>query len=265
MPKNILDTLIAVGGISGEYEALTEAEIAAVPGAAYTPPEQFESFRVVAARTVQLLGGAPWFVKTFQTSDCTLRVPSGNPANNDATDGRVFFVKNDLTATGDVTIETSGATVITTLTPGDSIILLHEDNDAWEAKYAVDFIPYRYSNSNGVPVAGIRFYRSGQGVRVSSCGDTIPYATVLKSISSAVATADTARTYDVDVVLDPSGTPTILATLTIDGNNGRFEQVNGLAVSIPANSEIGIQVVLATGAGASSFNDHNVSIMLERV
>ena len=275
MPKNILDTLIAVGGISGEYEALTEAEIAAAPGAAYTPPEQFENFRVVAARTVQILGGAPWFFKTFQTSACTLRMPCGDVSSNDATDGRLFFIKNDPNALGDVTIETSGVigtgpVTIAVLTPGDTAVVLHEDNDDWSANIfgsgaGTDSLHYRYTNSNGIPNAGTRYYRTGQLARTSAVGDINGEDLIIRSITSAVDVADTANTYDVELVSNPSGVPIILATLTIDGNaGGQFHTLIGLSINIPADTEFGIRVVRATGAGASLFSVHNVSILTEK-
>ena len=269
MPKNILDTLIAVGGISGEYEALTEAEIAAGAGAAYTPPEPFENFRVVASRVVQLLGGAPWFFKTFQTSACTLRMPSGVIATNDATDGRIFFIKNDSAATGDVTIETSLSIAIITLSPGDAAIILHEDNDAYGASLigagsSTDFLHYRYTNSNGVPNGGTRFYRTGEGARVSSVGDVADAALIIRAVVSSVDVADTDRTYTVEVVSDPSGSPSVLATFTIDGNTSRFEKSTGLSVNIPVDTEFGVRVVRASGAGASSFSIHNVNVLVER-
>jgi hypothetical protein len=274
MPKNILDTLIAVGGISGEYEALTEAEIAAAPGAAYTPPEPFENFRVVASRTVQLLGGAPWFFKTFQTSACTLRVPCGDAGTNDAADGRVFFVKNDSNALGDVTVETCGVTgtgpiTIVTLSPGDSAVILHEDNDDWSANVfgsgaGTDSLHYRYTNSNGVPNAGTRYYRTGEGARTSSVGDTNTDDLIIRSITSGVDVADTARTYDIELVSDPSGVPAVLTTLTIDGNTGRFHTSVGLSINISADTEFGIRVLRATGTGASSFSVHNISVMAEK-
>lgn len=133
MARTIFDTIVSVGGIAGEYEALTEAEISSAPGAAYSPPEEFDNFRVVAPRVIQLLGGSPIFFETFQTSTCTIRTPSGQLSSNDAQDGRIYFIKNS--GTGQVIVETSGIgtpiTSIVTLQSGQSAILLHGDNDNW--------------------------------------------------------------------------------------------------------------------------------------
>lgn len=136
MARNIFDTIVSVGGFSGEYEALTEAEISAASGSAYSPPEEFDNFRVVDTRVVQLLGGSPMFFETFQTSAFTLRVPSGQIANNDATDGRIYFIKNS--GTGVVTVETSGVgttgnNLISRIVPSRTNLILHADADEWAA------------------------------------------------------------------------------------------------------------------------------------
>jgi hypothetical protein len=171
MPKHILDTLVSVGGISGEYEALTETEIATAPGAAYSPPEEFDNFRVVASRVVQLLGGSPVHFRTFQTTACTLRVPFGALATNDAQDGRYYIIKNDITATGLVTIETSGVgtagiTTLAELLPGDTATVVHGDNDDWTA--SVDSVAAgnrRFPDSTTdpttpTPTEGDRYYNT---------------------------------------------------------------------------------------------------------
>ena len=131
MAKTFFEVIAAKGGIAGEYEALTEAEIAAAPGAAYTPPES-GNFRVVASRVVQLLADSPIYIETFQTSAATLRVPSGSTSTNDAEDGRLYFIRNANTATGALTIQNSSGTILGIVNPGDLVIIIHGENNTWD-------------------------------------------------------------------------------------------------------------------------------------
>lgn len=264
MAKSFFETISTAGGLAGEYEALTEAEIAVAPGAAYSPPEADKVFRVVAARTVQLMGGAPIYIESFQTSTFTLRVPKGSDGagdENDAQDGRLFFIKNS--GTGDITLQAYDGTSIGTISPLIISVVLHGDNDAWDLSSIEDtrLLTHRYSSTGGVPGAGTRFLQAGT-VATSSVGDQLPMATTLVGASIRVDVIDASRSYNLQILSSPSGVATVLATLVLPVST--ISVVNfSLSVSISSNVELGARLVLATGAGASTFSNIIVNVFLE--
>jgi hypothetical protein len=134
MAYQTYDTILATAGFAGEYEALTESEIAGSIVGAYSPSET-GVWKIVASRIVQLLKDSPVNIATYQTSAATIRVPSGilpNPGEySDALDGRFYFIRNDPSAIGPVTIQRSDGTQLGVLTPGDFIVLLHNSSDTW--------------------------------------------------------------------------------------------------------------------------------------
>jgi hypothetical protein len=131
--KDFFETIVARAGFAGEFEALTETEIAGAVSGAYTPGED-GVWKIVASRVVQLLLGSPLHVRTFQTSAATLRMPSGSlpAASTDAQDGRFYFVKNDPTATGVINLQKSDGTALSVLVPGDFAVVAHGDADDWD-------------------------------------------------------------------------------------------------------------------------------------
>jgi hypothetical protein len=171
MAREFFDTVATKAGLAGEYEALTEAEISAAPGAPYTPGADVGVFRVVASRVVQLLNGSPIFVETFQTSAATVRVPSGVIATNDAQDGRFYFIKNSSGATGAITIQKSDGTLLASVRPGTMVQVVHGDNDDWDVDHHgrthtdggpdeidgdtvdIDFTPTNYTPDTSPPEA----------------------------------------------------------------------------------------------------------------
>lgn len=265
MAKTFFEVIAGKGGIAGEYEALTEAEIAAAPGAAYTPPE-IGNFRVVASRVVQLLADSPIYFETFQTSAATLRVPSGATATNDAEDGRFYFIRNSITATGILTVQDSAGTELGTLNTGDLAIVIHGENNAWDITDPISGTDgfggaFRYTRASTVPGSGTRYLRTSDGIDVSTCGDRLIQDVRITGISIRVDSADASRSYTVEVLSDPSGTPAVLASLTLPVSSTGAGR-NDLAVFVTAPTEIGVRVVLATGSGASSFSNINVNVQV---
>jgi hypothetical protein len=271
MAKHILDTIVSVGGFSGEYEALTEVEIAATPGASYSPPEEFGNFRVVDTRVVQLLGGSPMFIESYQSSSFTLRVPVGEISVNDAADGRVYYFLNN--GMGPVTIETadvgtSGSISIGTIQPNVFATIIHRDNNSWGlfrfagtgAGSGTFSNAFRYTGNSGIPGAGTLYLSTGPGVACSAAGDRLIEDVLLTGLSIRTDTVDASRDYRVEVLLTPSAlTPTVLATLDLpSGSNS--EGRNDLEVLILAPNEVGVRIVRAAGGGASSFNAINVNV-----
>ena len=150
MAQDFYTCIKARGGFAGEYEALSEAEFATAASGAYVPGEP-GIFRIVAARTAQLLQDSPVYIEGFQASDATIRVPSGSlPTliDSDAGDGRFYFVKSSDTAVGTLTIEDSSGTSIAVLEPGDFAIIVHGESDSWDIAVDTVFTPGDNFNTN---------------------------------------------------------------------------------------------------------------------
>lgn len=266
MAENFYTCIIAAAGFAGEYEALTEGEIAAAPGAAYSPPENTGNFRVVASRVVQLLAESPIFIQTFQTTAAEVRLPSGLTASNDAGDGRVYIIKNASSATGILTIANHLGTSLLAINPGDIIIAVHGDNNVWELTDPISGTDgfggtFRYTRNNKVPGSGTRYLRTGQGVDCSSAGDRLIRDVKITGISIRTNVSDGSRDYDVEVVSNPSGTPSVLATLALpSGSNSEGDDT--LAVDVSAPTEIGVRLVRTSGSGSSAFNRINVNVQV---
>lgn len=276
--KDFFHTIAAKAGFAGEYEALIEAEIATAPGAAYTPGETgvFRTVPSTAGRTVQLLNCSPVYVETFQASVCVVRMPSGVIGSNDAEDGRFYFIKNNgqngLPADGDVTVERSDGTLITTIIQGNTAIVIHGDNDAWDV-LVVDAVGpgtdgfggvFRYTSNSGVPGGGTLYLSTGDSVRCSDAGDRLIDDVEIGGMSVRVDVADLSRDYDVEVVSNPSGVsgPTVvLATLALPSGSVS-EGRNDLTTLVTAPTEIGARFVITAGGGSSSFNKINVNIQV---
>lgn len=133
MAKDFFETIVARAGFAGEFEALTETEVAGAVSGPYVPGED-GVWKIVASRVVQLLLGSPLHVRTFQTSSFTLRMPSGDQpvASSDAQDGRFYFIRNDVTALGSVFVQKYDGTALGTLSPGGFAIVVHGDFDDWD-------------------------------------------------------------------------------------------------------------------------------------
>ena len=118
----------------------------------------------------------------------------------------------------------------------------------------------RYTYDAGVPLTGTRYLRLGQGVFSSSCGDRIPMDTTLSYISTEVDATDSSRSYTVEILSNPAGTPSVLASQVLAvGLRGDSTQVS---VGILSGTEIGARMVLSTGYGVSTFNSIVVNIDL---
>jgi hypothetical protein len=112
-----------------------------------------------------------------------------------------------------------------------------------------------FTISNGVPTSGTRYANVGQNVLSSEVGIRLPAASTLVGITySADATPGASRTYDVEVISDPAGTPSIEATLAI-GNAESADSRRDLSVAIGATTLLGVRMTRQADAGSSSFTD----------
>jgi len=112
-----------------------------------------------------------------------------------------------------------------------------------------------------VPGGGTRYMRTGQGVPCSNAGDRLIQDVKITGISIRTDAIDASRSFDIEVVSGPSGTPVVLATLTLPVSS-QSAGINTLAVDVSAPTEIGVRIVRATGSGSSTWNDVNVNVQV---
>jgi hypothetical protein len=103
--------------------------------------------------------------------------------------------------------------------------------------------------------------RVGQGVLSSSCGDRIAVSSTLTTITVEVDVVDASRSYTIDILSDPAGTPAVLGSLTLP-INVRGASTTALSVAIIADTEIGARIVRASSSGGSTFNSIVVNVGL---
>jgi len=134
--KDFNSTASFKGGAAFEYIDLTEADFTDTAGSAYTPPETGVLRRINVARTLQILKNAPSNLTSSQTSEAYIHLPCGNPATNDALDGRIFYFKNN--GTEDIIIKNYQGNDLATITPTTPVIIRHKDNDDWDFFFTSD-------------------------------------------------------------------------------------------------------------------------------
>jgi hypothetical protein len=131
-------TIRSYGGLSLEYEDISESDFAAANGAAYTPPERGTESRGIrrinVARAIQILAECPGVIETFQSADAELRLPANTvlEATNDAGNGRLFFVKNSGTANARLLIKDYLGNLLFTLYMNTTVIVVGNMNNTWD-------------------------------------------------------------------------------------------------------------------------------------
>lgn len=102
-----------------------------------------------------------------------------------------------------------------------------------------------------------------QGVVTSTSGFIVPFAANLIAITISVDTAaQAAHTYDIEIVRDPTGTPVVVGTLTLDPGE-RTDFRRDLSVAIAAGVELGARVIQTAGTLASVFSTGIIVAELE--
>lgn len=119
----------------------------------------------------------------------------------------------------------------------------------------------RYNHNLGVPSVGTRYLYAGVGTLSSNCGDRIPVASTLSTITVEVDVIDASRTFTIEIISDPTATPVVIDSLTLPLSS-RGATTTALTANIAADTEIGARIVRATGTGGSSFNHIVVNIIL---
>lgn len=118
-----------------------------------------------------------------------------------------------------------------------------------------------FGNFSGVPAGGTLYLRCGQGAFSNSAPYRLFRDGVITGASIRVDTADASRDYDMEIVDDPTGSPSVLATLSMSNVVG---VTNGaLSAVVSSDDDIGVRLVRTSGAGASSFT--NITVLVEIV
>jgi len=117
-----------------------------------------------------------------------------------------------------------------------------------------------FTHDSGVPGGGTRYLRTGQGIVCSSAGIRIDPASTIAIVTIRVDVSDGSRNYDVEVISTPSGSPSVLATLSFASGNVSAGGTFSAAVS--SGTELGVRVIRTSGSGASTFNFINVLVLL---
>jgi hypothetical protein len=105
--------------------------------------------------------------------------------------------------------------------------------------------------------------KTGEGVECSSAGDYIAVNMTLVAVTVEVNVVDASRAYNVEVITSPSGTPSVVGTLNLPTSTRGAGTVS-LSAAVAAGSEIGVRMVRSSGSGGSSFDDINVTVVLEQ-
>lgn len=119
----------------------------------------------------------------------------------------------------------------------------------------------RYVSGIEVPIEGSLFLQTGADFATSSTGDRLATDSSLFAISVEVDVADPSNDFDVEIVTDPTSSPTVIATLSLPSGS-RGVSSTGYAVNLPANTEIGARLVRTSGSTESAFADCNVLVYL---
>jgi hypothetical protein len=104
----------------------------------------------------------------------------------------------------------------------------------------------------------------GASVFSSEVGIRMPAAATLRGITySADDVPGSTRTYDVEVISDPAGTPAVLGSALGVGTGISAASRRDLSAAIGATTLIGVRLNRTAGTGKSTFNDVVVLVELE--
>lgn len=105
-----------------------------------------------------------------------------------------------------------------------------------------------------VPGGGTLYLETGDREVASSVGILLPSGVTIKGLTVAVNNADATNDYQLQVVTDPTGTPTLVAGATLDLTLGnRTNDRRDLSIAL-AKVEHGLRLIRTGGAGNSDFN-----------
>lgn len=118
----------------------------------------------------------------------------------------------------------------------------------------------QFHHNGGVPAAGTRYLRFGEGNISSIAGFHITSAGQFRGISIQVDATDT-NAWDFEVLVDPAGrlgAPTVIATVNLAAA-ALVVIDRTFTVAVVAADELGVRIVRSAGSGGSAFSKINVT------
>lgn len=119
----------------------------------------------------------------------------------------------------------------------------------------------QFASSVKVPTGGVLYLRGPDAVPCSSAGWDAMRACTLKGISFRNDIGDASQSYDIEVVKNPDGTPSVIGTLAIPTTT-RSARRTDLNAGIAVGDSFGVRITRTSGAAASEFTQFNVLIEL---
>lgn len=105
-----------------------------------------------------------------------------------------------------------------------------------------------------VPVGGTLFLKAGQVVTSSLGFRLFGVASILRGLSIVTDIADAVRSYDLELIKDPTGSPTLIDKVSLAATN-RFAVTAALSAAVASGDELGFRLLRTAGAAAvSDFN-----------
>jgi len=124
----------------------------------------------------------------------------------------------------------------------------------------VSHFMFTFGHDKGVPGGGgVQYLFASNKVNSNQVGHLLTAAGTLLGISVSVDELDAARSYDVEVISDPAGSPAILGTLNL-ATSTLTNSRRDLAVAIGAAVTWGVRITLASGSGDSTFKKLLVNV-----
>lgn len=120
----------------------------------------------------------------------------------------------------------------------------------------------QFGSAVKLPSGGLLYLKGPDGVPCSSVGHDAMRACTLKGISFRADVPDTVQAYDVEVLKNPDGTPSVLGTLAIPVSVQSARRTD-LSAAITAGDSLGVRLTRTSGAAASEFDQVTVVIELE--
>jgi len=120
----------------------------------------------------------------------------------------------------------------------------------------------QFASAVKVPTGGVLYLKGPDGVPCSSAGWDAMKACTLRGISFRNDIGDAVQTYDVEVVKNPDGTPSVLGSALSIATSVRSARRTDLNAAIAAGDSVGVRITRTSGASASEFTQFNVLIEL---
>lgn len=118
---------------------------------------------------------------------------------------------------------------------------------------------FTFARRAQVPNSGTLYLNHIDGVTASEVGLVLPAAVTITGLTISVNDANPTKDYRLELIDDPTGTPSVLAFVDLLATN-RSNIDRSFSVSVPSGTELGMRVRRITGAGNSNPLDRIVGL-----